>query len=92
MMGWSWGRRRKRPDLAFELLTRSGCHLCETAHRILDDAQRRYGFALTVRDVDADPNLVERFGACVPVVLVNGVVRFRGRINEVLLRRLLDAP
>ena len=84
--------RPRRPDLHFVLYTRAGCHLCETAHELLGDAQRRRGFALDVVDVDASPELVAEYGNCVPVVTVNGKVRFRGRVNKVLLERILDAP
>ena len=40
-------------------------------------------------DIDQDPELSKRYTDCVPVVEVNGKVRFRGRINKVLLTRLL---
>jgi hypothetical protein len=46
---------------------------------------------LTAVDVDNDPELAERYGLEVPVVRVNGEVRFRGRVNAVLLRRILKA-
>jgi hypothetical protein len=68
-----------------------GCHLCDTAWEQLVQAQRRHGFALTVKDVDEDPALAAEYGECVPVVLVNGKVRFRGIVNPVLLERLLRA-
>ncbi|MCA9022802.1 MAG: hypothetical protein KDA74_21785, partial [Planctomycetaceae bacterium] len=42
-------------------------------------------------DIYSDPGLVEQFGTCVPVVAIDGKIRFRGRINEVLLRRLIAA-
>jgi hypothetical protein len=42
-------------------------------------------------DIDRDPELVARFSTCVPVVELDGKVRFRGRVNEVLLRRLIAA-
>ena len=51
--------------------------------------QSHRGFALEAVDVDTDPQLAARFGECVPVVTVNGKVRFRGKVNGVLLRRLL---
>jgi glutaredoxin len=73
------------------MYTRQGCHLCDAAWQRLEKARRRYGFALAVRDVDADPALAERYGSCVPVVTVNGKVRFRGAVNPVLLERLLRA-
>ncbi len=41
-------------------------------------------------DIDADPALVAKFNECVPVVEIDGKIRFRGRVNEVLLERLLD--
>jgi hypothetical protein len=42
-------------------------------------------------DIDQDPELVERFTTCVPVVEIDGRIRFRGRVNAVLLHRLLQA-
>jgi hypothetical protein len=42
-------------------------------------------------DVDTDPELAAQYGTEVPVIAVNGKVRFRGAVNPVLLKRLLDA-
>jgi hypothetical protein len=94
-MTWAWllsWWRNPAPrleKLEVVLYTRRGCHLCETAWQQLRQRQRRHGFRLTVIDVDGDPHLVEQFGTCVPVVAVNGRVRFRGRVNPVLFDRLL---
>ena len=91
---WPWKRRRPPPDLGhleMILYTRVGCHLCETAWECLCRAQHRYRFAVTVVDVDTDPVLAARHGDSVPVVTVNGQVRFRGAVNPVLLARLLEA-
>ena len=41
--------------------------------------------------MDTDGELVARYGEWVPVVTVNGKVRFRGGVNPVLLERLLRA-
>ncbi len=67
------------------LYTRSGCHLCDDAHALLV----RHGLRPEIVDIDADPALRERFNTCVPVVVIDGKERFRGRVNEVLLRRIL---
>lgn len=67
------------------LYTRQGCHLCDDAHALLV----RHGLRPQLVDIDADPALRERYSECVPVVEINGRERFRGRINEVLLARLL---
>jgi glutaredoxin len=64
---------------------RSGCHLCDEAIGLL----RRYDLEPVVIDIDGNPALAEKFTGCVPVVLIDGKPRFRGRVNEVLLRRLL---
>jgi glutaredoxin len=70
------------------MYTRQGCHLCEDAWALLVRLQRRYGFTLQSADVDADLALAAEHGEHVPVVAVDGRVRFRGAINPVLLRRL----
>lgn len=67
------------------LYSRAGCHLCELAAETL----ARHGLRPQVVDVDADPKLVERYDACLPVVVIDGRERFRGRVDELLLRRLL---
>ncbi len=79
------------PMVRVVMFTRSGCHLCDAAWERLVGHQKQRGFFLEKIDVDTAPDLVAKYGNCVPVILVNDVVRFRGRLNEVLLRRLLDA-
>lgn len=69
------------------LYSRQGCHLCDEAQAIL----RQYGLAPQIVDIDTDPQLVVRYDTCVPVVEIDGQERFRGHVNEVLLRRLLSS-
>ncbi|QDT42157.1 hypothetical protein Pan241w_22380 [Gimesia alba] len=70
--------------------TKENCPLCEEAAEILEDYAAYLPPADFV-DIYSDPALVEQFGTCVPVVAFDGKIRFRGRINEVLLRRLIAA-
>ena len=67
------------------LYTRAGCHLCDDAKELLE----AHRIAPECIDIDADPALRERFDTCVPVVEFDGKIRFRGRVDPVLLRRLL---
>jgi glutaredoxin len=67
------------------IYTRNGCHLCEEAEALL----KTQGIAPQLIDVDADEALRERFNECVPVVEIDGKIRFRGRVDPVLLKRLL---
>src|ERR1700677_3410758 len=72
------------------LYRRAGCHLCEEARATLEKYAAWLPPIWEV-DIDGDPVLVERFTTCVPVVEFDGKVRFRGRVNELLLRRLIAA-
>jgi glutaredoxin len=69
------------------LYTREGCHLCDEARAAL----LRHGLHPKLVDIDADLSLRQRYNDCVPVVEIDGRERFRGRVNETLLRRLLAA-
>jgi hypothetical protein len=88
-----WWRRAGRNGIPARVVvyTRVGCHLCDTAIREIESAGQRYPLSVAVADVDAEAATAERFGDCVPVVVVNGKVRFRGRVAPPLLDRLLRA-
>ena len=73
------------------MYTRHGCHLCTAAWDTLRRQQRRFGFDLVAVDIDTDSDLVSKHGESVPVVTVDGRIRFRGGVNAVLLRRVLAA-
>jgi glutaredoxin len=104
-MPWNWSlfrRPLKKSPLEQEagapcsewdvvMYTRQGCPLCEQAWRRLEQAQQRYHFKLSLVDVDTDAQLARDYGEWVPVVVINGRVRFRGVLNLVLLKRLLEA-
>lgn len=89
MWNWLWGliAKRARDAMAYEVIvyTRVGCHLCDEACEVL----QRHGLQPMTVDIDQDPELQQQYTDCVPVVVLNGKIRFRGRVNEVLLRRLL---
>ncbi len=85
---------RPRPTvrhLTFTVYTRQDCCCCHKALDLLKIHQRRHGFTIEEIDVDSDPSLAEQYGLSVPVVAVDGKVRFKGLVNPVLLDRLLEA-
>lgn len=89
---WPWPRREQRaPELRVVVYTRARCPLCDKAAAFLDAERRRLGFRVEYIDIDSDAALRERYTDWVPVVEVNGQVRFRGRINPVLWARLMTA-
>jgi glutaredoxin len=67
------------------LYSRQGCHTCDDAAALL----ARYAVRVEVVDIDSDPGLQARYGECVPVIFIDGKERFRGRIDQRLLGRLL---
>lgn len=67
------------------LYTRKGCHLCDDALRLLQS----HGLKPELQDIDVVEELHERFNVCVPVVEIDGKIRFRGKVDPVLLKRLL---
>jgi glutaredoxin len=81
--------RRRLKGLTFAVYTREGCGCCDKALTLLRDRQRRHGFQIHEVDIDTDPLLVARYNTEVPVVALNGNVRFKGVVNPVLLDRLL---
>jgi glutaredoxin len=58
------------------LYTRHGCHLCERAGLIVDEARRRMPFELEVVDIDQSPALKQKYNEEVPVIAIDGRDRF----------------
>ena len=58
---------------------------------MLETFRRKYNLVIEPVDVDGDPALIAAHGLSVPVVAIDGKVRFKGVVNPILLKRLLDA-
>lgn len=84
-------RRPKAPPVSVTVYTRKECCCCHKALDVLAAVRRKYNLAIEEVDVDGDPSLVAAHGLSVPVVAIDGKVRFRGVVNPTLLTRLLDA-
>lgn len=67
------------------LVTRQGCHLCDDALASL----RSLGVEPELHDVDSDDRLHALYDWRVPVVLIDGRVIAEGRVDVVLLRKVL---
>lgn len=72
------------------LMTRHECHLCDEAMATLLHFQDALP-SIEIVNVDEDPQLIRQFGESVPVVEIDGRVRFRGAVKPALLKRLVDA-
>jgi len=70
--------------------SRHDCHLCDDAKAVLGE-YLEYLPEIQDVDIDADPGLKARFDTMVPVVEIDGEIRFHGRVDEILLRRMIEA-
>jgi glutaredoxin len=89
-MFWSWSKRRPQTDRRVVLYTRTNCPLCDDAKDFLTREQQQFGFVFEIVDITSNPALICEFGNWIPVVAIDGQVRFRGKINPVLWRRILE--
>ena len=72
------------------LLTRVGCHLCETAAETLTRIAGEVGLVPEAVDVDSDPDLQAEYGDRVPVVLLDGREHSYFTVDVLRLRRDLN--
>jgi glutaredoxin len=75
------------PMTKLTLYTRPDCCLCDDAKAMIDRAQREFSFELDEVDISSDPELVDRYGERIPVVMLNGAPVFELRVDEHELRR-----
>ena len=86
--------RRRRPRASgvtarVTLYSRRGCHLCEVARKVVARVCADLGETYDEVDIDADPELQDRFGEEVPVTLVDGRQHDFWRVDEARLRAAL---
>jgi glutaredoxin len=87
------GWEPEAPGRRFEkvvIYTKEECHLCHQAKDVLY-AHAKWLPEIEEVDITTSPDLLEKFREQIPVVEIDGRIRFRGQVNEVLLRRLIDA-
>ncbi|MCF8216995.1 MAG: glutaredoxin family protein [Chlorobium sp.] len=65
------------------------CCLCDQAMAVLYKVQALEPFVLEKVDISSRPDLLERYGAAIPVIAVDGVEMFRYRVREERLAEIL---
>ena len=71
------------------ILSREDCHLCGVVYRIAMHLQSELHIETSKVYIDGDSVLTERYGARVPVVLLDEVEHFTGKVTEGALRRAI---
>ena len=77
------------PDHRVTLITRVGCHLCETAEEQLRRLKGELGFGYDEVDVDGSQQLKDEYSDRVPVVLVDGKEHGYWRVEEPRFRKAI---
>ncbi len=70
---------------------RHGCHLCTEMTQALERLRPELGFDYVTVDIDADPELRERYNTRVPVLAANGTEICYYFLEETRLRAFLQA-
>ena len=73
------------------LYSARGCHLCESARRVLDQVGGESPFELEEVDITDDEELERRYRELIPVVLVDGEQAFSHFVHPDGLRRRLGS-
>lgn len=73
-----------------EMFSRPGCHLCDDALKVIEDARTRYAFGFRVINVDEDADRASTYGEEIPVIHINGSKAFKFRVDPSELERKLE--
>ena|SRR5690242_1291706 len=76
-------------SLEVTLYTRPGCHLCEEAKSLIAPLVAEFDARLREVNVDADPELHERFNLDVPVIFLGSRKIAKHRVDPIQFKRLL---
>jgi hypothetical protein len=78
-------------DVRVQVLTKSGCHLCEDACEAVARITADLGVGWQATDISDDAALLAKWAEYVPVVLVDGEVHDWFRVREDRLRAALGS-
>ena len=72
------------------LLTRDGCRLCNEMKEVIIQVDNAYRIVLTEVDISHHPDLEQRWGTEIPVLLSGQRVIARHRISALLLAKEIN--
>jgi hypothetical protein len=71
------------------IYSRPGCHLCEEMKAVVTRVAAAIPLLVEEIDISSDPSLEHRYGAEIPVLMVDGTKTAKYRITEDELSRVL---
>jgi len=71
------------------IYSKPGCHLCDEAKAIIQNAGCDDRFTLGEVNIESDEELLRKYKYDIPVVMIDGVECFRHRVNLEDFRRMI---
>ncbi|MBI3660722.1 glutaredoxin family protein [Candidatus Acetothermia bacterium] len=71
------------------LYTKPYCSLCHKAEETILGLQDRLGFLVEKIDITQDPKIFEKYQYDIPVILIDGIERFRHQVTTEELEKAL---
>ena len=68
--------------IAVTIYSRPGCHLCDEMKSVVARVARNIPLSVEEIDISTDPALEARYGAEIPVLMVNGRKAAKYRVRE----------
>ena len=63
------------------IYSRPGCHLCDEAKAVIQNAACNDRFTLEEINIESDQELLRKYKYDIPVVMIDGVEAFRHRVD-----------
>ncbi len=63
------------------IYSRPGCHLCEVAKSVIEQADCAGKYTLDEVNIETDEDLLSRYQNDIPVITIDGVEAFRHRVS-----------
>lgn len=71
------------------IYSRPGCHLCDEAKAVIQNAGCRERFTLEEINIESDDELFKKYKYDIPVIMIDGVEAFRHRVDASAFIRLI---
>jgi len=71
------------------IYSKDECCLCDKAKAIVEKVARDYPLEIEMFDITGDREIFEKYKYLIPVIAINGEVKFISKVSELWLRREL---
>lgn len=76
--------------IRIELYSKPGCHLCDDAKIMLEEAKTYCDLEIKVTNIEEDAALFKRYQYDIPVILINGRKAFKHKVCAIQLKERIE--